>query len=106
MSRVREQEKRVADLLVLPKPAKSLQNACPPFPPWNQSFVHCGVHSFLPMLSIALTVSLPPYDLVIWTNDSVSFSFDKGRSGVLTNCSLCGTEAALFFGSDVQVFFC
>ena len=42
----------------------------------------------------------PPYhDLVIWTDGSVSFPFNKGGSGVLANCSLCGTEAALSFSA-------
>ena len=40
--------------------------------------------------------SLPPNDLVIWTEDSVTFAFGKSGSGVLANCSLCGTEATLF----------
>ena len=39
----------------------------------------------------------PPYDLVLWTDGSVSFPFDKDGSGVLANCSLCGTEATIFF---------
>ena len=41
--------------------------------------------------------SLPPHDLVIWTDGSVPFSFGKGGSGVLANCSLCGTEITAFF---------
>ena len=32
--------------------------------------------------------SLPPYDLVLWTNGSVSFPFSKGGSGVPANCFL------------------
>ena len=43
--------------------------------------------------------SLPPHDLVLWTNGSVPFLFDKGGSGVLANCSLCGTEATLSFSA-------
>ena len=43
--------------------------------------------------------SLPPHDLMIWTDGSVPFPFGKGGSGVLANCSLYGTEATLsFFG--------
>ena len=38
---------------------------------------------------------LPPHDLVLWTDASVPFLFGKGGSGVLANCSLCGTEATL-----------
>ena len=37
--------------------------------------------------------SLPPRDLVLWTDSSVRFPF--GGSGILANCSLCGTEATL-----------
>ena len=39
----------------------------------------------------------PPHDLVLWTDGSVPFPIGKGGSGVLANCSLCGTEATLFF---------
>ena len=41
--------------------------------------------------------SLLPNDLVLWTDSSVPFLFGKGCSGVLANCSLCGTEATLSF---------
>ena len=43
--------------------------------------------------------SLPPHDLVLWTDGSVPFRFGKGGSGVLANCSLCGTEATLSFSA-------
>ena len=43
--------------------------------------------------------SLPPHDLVVWTDGSVPFPFGKGGSGVLANCSLCGTEATLSFSA-------
>ena len=43
--------------------------------------------------------SLPPYDLVVSTDGSVPFPFGKSGSGVLANCSLCGTEATLFFSA-------
>ena len=39
--------------------------------------------------------SLSSHDLVLWTDGSVPFPFGKGGSGILGNCSLCGTEAAL-----------
>ena len=83
--------------------------ACPLFPPWN-----------LPSLTVKSTLStpcsrsdppshqsgalahldsLPPHDLVLWTDGSVPFPFGKGGSGVLANCSLCGTEATLSFSA-------
>ena len=43
--------------------------------------------------------SFPPHDLVLWTDGSVPSSFGKGGSGVLANCSLCGTEATLSFSA-------
>ena len=43
--------------------------------------------------------SLPPHDLVVWTDGSVPFAFGKGGSGVLANCSLCGTEVTLSFSA-------
>ena len=41
--------------------------------------------------------SLPPHGLLIRTDISVPCYFGKGGSGVLANCSLCGTEATLPF---------
>ena len=43
--------------------------------------------------------SLPPHDLVLWTDGSVPFPFGKGGSSVLANCSLCGTEITLSFSA-------
>ena len=43
--------------------------------------------------------SLPPHDVILWTDVSVPFPFGKGSSGVLANCSLCGTEATLSFSA-------
>ena len=37
--------------------------------------------------------------MVLWTEGSVPFPFGKGGSGVLANCSLCGTEATLSFSA-------
>ena len=36
---------------------------------------------------------------MLWTDGSVPFPFGKGGSGVLANCSFCGTEATLFFSA-------
>ena len=84
--------------------------ACPPSPPWNLSSF--TVESTLsspcsrsdPPLSrqdavLALFDSLPSHDLVLWTDDSVPFLFGKGGSGVLANCSFCGTEATFSFSA-------
>ena len=84
--------------------------ACPPCPPWNlPSFT---VESTLPTpcsrsdpphsrqgAALAHLDSLPPHDLVLWTDGSVPFPFGKGGSCVLANCSLCGTETTLSFSA-------
>ena len=79
-------------------------------PPWNlPSFIvestlssRCS-RSNLPHsrqgAALAHLDSLPLHDLVLWTDDSVPFPFGKGGSGVLANCSLCGTEATLSFSA-------
>ena len=86
--------------------------ACPPCPPWNvplftvesthSSSCFCSdpPHSRLGV-ALARLDSLPPHDLVFWTDGSVPFPFPfgKGDSGVLVNCSLCGTEATLSFSA-------
>ena len=80
--------------------------ACPPCPPWNlPSFTVESTFStpcsrsdpsfFRQGASLAHLDSLPTHDLVLWTDGSVPFPFSKGGSGVLANCSLCGTEATL-----------
>ena len=83
--------------------------ACPPCPPWNLPSV--TVESPFPPHALALIPSLwprcgsrppwlsPPHDLVLWTDGSVPFPFGKDSSGVLANCSLCGTEATLSFSA-------
>ena len=94
--------------LVLPStsPREALL-ACPPSPLWNlPSFT---VESTLSSpysrslsrqgASLAHLDSLPPYDLVLWTDGSVPFG--KGDSGVLANCSLCGTEATFSFSAGL-----
>ena len=50
--------------------------------------------------ALAHVDSLPPHDLVLWTNDSVPFRFEKGGSGVLANCFLCG-HSFLFSANPV-----
>ena len=82
--------------------------ACPPCPPWNlpsftvDSTLSTSCSRSDPPLSLqgaalAHLDSLPPHDLVLWTDGS--FPFGKGSSGVLANCSLCGTEATLSFSA-------
>ena len=84
--------------------------ACPLCPPWHlPSFT---VESTLSSpcsrsdpphsrqgAALAHLYSLPPHDLVLWTDGSVPFPFGKGGSGVFANCSLCGTEATLSFSA-------
>ena len=90
-------------------PRKALL-ACPPSSPWNPpSFIvkstlsHSCSRSDLPLscqdAALAHLDSLPPHNLVLWTDGSVSFLFGKGGSGVLANCSLCDTEATLSFSA-------
>ena len=57
--------------------------------------------------ALAYLDSFQSHDLVIWTDGSVSFPFDKGGSNFLANCSLCGAEATLSFlaGSVRSKFF-
>ena len=83
--------------------------ACPPSPTWNlpcftvQSTLSSPCSLALIPFSLAkvrlsLTFTfLPTHDLVLWTDGSVPFPFGKGGSGVLANCSRCGTEATLSF---------
>ena len=84
--------------------------ACSPFPSWNLSSFTVKLSFSTPCSrsdpplscqGAALTHldSLPPYDLVLWTDGSVPFPFGKSGSGVLANCSLCGTEATLSFSA-------
>ena len=83
---------------------------CPSFPPWNlpsftvESTLSSLCSRFDPPLScqgatLAHLDSLPPYNLVLYTDGSFSFLFGKGGSGVLANCSLCGTKATLSFSA-------
>ena len=84
--------------------------ACSPSPPWNlpsftvvSTFSSSYSRSDLPLsrhgTSLTHLDSLPPNDLVLWTDGSVPFLFGKGGSGVLANCSLCGTEATHSFSA-------
>ena len=77
-------------------------------PPWNvpsftvESTLSSPCSRSDPPLSfvkvrLSPTLTLPPHDLVLWTDGS--FSLGKGGSGVLANCSLCVTEATLSFSA-------
>ena len=81
--------------------------ACFLFPPWNlpsftvESTLFSPCFRSDPPLSRqgaapAHLDSLPPYDLVLWTDESVPFPFGKGGSGVLANCSLSVALRPLF----------
>ena len=79
-------------LLVLPV----LLGICLPSP-WSPPFpLHA---SALIPISLAHLDSLPLHDLVFCTDGSIPFPFGKGGSGVLANCSFCGTETTLFFSA-------
>ena len=80
--------------------------SCPPSPPWNlPSFTVESIlsspcsRSDLPLsrqgADLAHLDSLPPHDLALWTDVFVPFPFGKGISGVLANCTFCGTEVTL-----------
>ena len=79
--------------------------ACPPFPSWNlpsftmESTLFSPCSRSDPPLSLAHLDSLLLHDLVLWTDGFVPFPFGKGGSGVLANCSLCGTEATFSFSA-------
>ena len=78
-------------------PSTSLREAlpaCPPFPPWNLPLFTVGptltssCSRSDPPLSrqgadLAHLDSLPPHDLVLWTDGSVPLPFGKGGSGIL-----------------------
>ena len=74
-------------------------------PSLESAFIHRGAHLHASALTplprqgavLAHLDSLLPRDLVLWTDGFVSFPFGKGGSGVLANCSLCGTEATFSF---------
>ena len=92
-------------------PSASLREAllaCPLFPRWNlpsftvestlSSSCSCSDPSHQGT-SLALLDSFSPHDLVLWVDGSVPFLSGKGGSGVLANCSLCGTKATLSFST-------
>ena len=69
----------------------------PPFPLHALALIPL----FLAKVRLSPTLTLfPLHDLVLGTDGSISFPFGKGGSGVLANCSLCGTEATLSFSAD------
>ena len=53
----------------------------------------------LTKVPLSPTLTLPPNDLVLWTDSSVPFPLGKSGSGILANCSLYGTEATLSFSA-------
>ena len=70
--------------------------------PWSPPFpfhVLALIPLSLAKVRLSPTLTLPPHDLVPWTDGSVPFPFGKDGSGVLANCSLCGTEATLSFSA-------
>ena len=66
---------------------------------WSPTFPFHPPALFRPGAALANLDSLPPHDLVLWTDGSVPSPLGKDGSGVLANCFLCGTEAALSFSA-------
>ena len=65
-------------------------------------YSQCSSFDFPPFCkdaALALLDCLPSHNLMISTDISVSFSFDKGSSGVFIHCSLYDTEATLSFST-------
>ena len=92
--------------------------ACPVCPPWNlpsfwmESTLSTSCSRSDPLhsrqgVALAHLDSLPPHDLVHWTDGSVPFPFGKGSCGIFAHCFLCGIEATLSFseGSVCSSFF-
>ena len=84
--------------------------AWPFSPPWNapsftvvSTFSSPCSRSDSPLscqgAALAHLDSLLSHHLVIWTDVSVPFPFGKSGSGVLANCSPCGTEITLTFSA-------
>ena len=75
---------------------------------WSPLFpLHAPALILLTLAKVRLSPTstlFPPHDLVLWTDGSVPFPFGKGGSGVLANCSLCGTEATLSFSAGSSSF--
>ena len=67
----------------------------PPFPLYALALIPISCQ----VAALAHLDSLSPHDVVLWTDSSVPFPFGKGGSGILANCSLCGTEATLSFSA-------
>ena len=44
------------------------------------------------------------HDLVIWTDDAVSFPLGNGGSVVLANCTLCGAKTSFSFFGKPKLF--
>ena len=99
-------------LMLLSTSPREAPLACPPCPPWNLPLFNVESTLSTPCSRsdpppshqsevLAHLDSLPPHDLVLWTDGSVPFPFGKGGSGVLANCSLYGTEATLSFSAGI-----
>ena len=102
-------------LMLLSSPSEFLL-ACSSSSPWNLLFF--TVESIFSSLcsrsdrplfrqgaAVAYLDSLPPYDLVLWTDGFVPFHFGKGGSGVLANCFLFGIEATFLFSRSSMLNF-
>ena len=94
-------------LLMLPSASREALLACPSSPPWNlrsftvESTLSSSCSCFDPPLShqgvaFAHLDSLPPHNLVLWTDGFVPFPFWQGQCWCTCQLlSLCDTEATL-----------
>ena len=79
----------------------------PPFPPWTAT--HFTVSPIIPDCTSNSTArlqsassrlsSLPPSDILVWTDGSVPSLFGPGGAGVYVTCSKCNTSSSLSFST-------
>ena len=68
----------------------------------------CTPSALLFLTKVRFSLILTLFHLtIIWIDGSVPIPYEKRGSGVLTNCSLCGAEAAFFYlATNVLKIFC
>ena len=71
-----------------------------PLPPWLRLCSSLDPPLSRQSSALAHLDSFLPQDLVLWTDGSLPSPLGKGGSGVLDNCSLCGTQATFSFSAN------